>query len=431
MKIPRRPDEPGKGAFWSIDPGQLKNFDGLNFRKKLLKVPFIGPRNDPSLPPKPKPIVPKVNVLPKVPIAPKLPKSIAAVPVGVVAGLPKYRPTAITSAASSTSSTGILLPAGTSAGAPRHPTGAPPAPRPNPASAPAPPRANPAPSLSAPLPIIVAPIPASYVRPPLPPSSSTTPPDDLTAALLRDPPIVLHEGKLILNPTIFQHLSPAQLANLQTLPASSALQVLQAFVVRHFKEKMKRANAAKAAALAAAAAASGGAGAAGGGGGVIPATAGASAPAVIAGAGAGVNAGGTGATNATTAATTIATPGTKRKIGEVDVDGDADDGIAKSEKGKSEVARDEGGEDSDVEIMEAPASAATVAPSPASILPPTTSTAKLSSTVTAKEAGKTTPKSTNSVPAAAPISPEKPKAKAAKLSASSSTPRSQPSRGAK
>lgn len=104
-----------------------------------------------------------------------------------------------------------------------------------------------APSLSAPLPIIVAPIPDSYVRPPLPASSSATPPDDLTAALLRDPPIVLHEGKLILNPTIFAHLTKEQLDNLQILPASQALQILQSFVVAHFKAKMRKTQANKAA----------------------------------------------------------------------------------------------------------------------------------------------------------------------------------------
>lgn len=99
------------------------------------------------------------------------------------------------------------------------------------------PRTN-APTLTAPLPIIVAPIPASYVRP-IPPASAA-PPDELTAALLKDPPIILHEGRLILNPPIFAHLTKIELDNLQTLPASEALQILQAFVVQHFKDKMRK-----------------------------------------------------------------------------------------------------------------------------------------------------------------------------------------------
>lgn len=115
-----------------------------------------------------------------------------------------------------------------------------------------------APSLSTPLPIIISPIPATYVRPP--PPVSATPPDELTAALLKDPPIVLHEGKLILNPGIFATLTKDQLKNLQLLPASQALSILQAFVVTHFKAKMKLASLQKAkAASDAASAAAGGA----------------------------------------------------------------------------------------------------------------------------------------------------------------------------
>lgn len=170
LKVPRRTDEPGKGAFWSIDPAQMRNFDGLHFRKKNTKGP-AGP------------------------VVPKPPKVVQPKPA-----VPKAKPVAA----------------------------------PNRLARPV----QSAPSLSSPLPIIIAPIPASYVRP-VPPVSAT-PPDELTAALLRDPPIVLHEGRLILNPTIFAPLTKAQLDNLQSLPASQALQILQQFVVQHFKEKMRR-----------------------------------------------------------------------------------------------------------------------------------------------------------------------------------------------
>lgn len=174
LKIARRPDEPGKGSFWAIDPNQLRNFDGYNFRKKNLKGVNTAP-------PKPKaPPVPTAAPKPRPP-------------------MPPYRP---------------------------------PAPQQRPAPT------QTAPTLTQPLPIVVMPIPDSYVRPP--PPASNGPPDDLTAALLKDPPIVLHEGKLILNPNIFSQLTPDQLANLQTIPASQALQILQAFVVQHFKEKMRR-----------------------------------------------------------------------------------------------------------------------------------------------------------------------------------------------
>ncbi|KAM0752872.1 hypothetical protein T439DRAFT_354346 [Meredithblackwellia eburnea MCA 4105] len=176
LKIPRRDDEPGKGAFWAIDPAQISNFDGLNFRKKLTKptVPS-GPR--PTLPPKPAPIV-------------RPPK-----PVG--GGPPK-----------------------------------PPIKKPGPSG-----RPGGTAALAAPLPIVVGPIPDSYVRP-TPSKDASTAPDDLTAALLKDPPIVLHEGKLILNPGIFESMPKERLDELQTMAASAALQILQAHVVEHFKRKL-------------------------------------------------------------------------------------------------------------------------------------------------------------------------------------------------
>ena len=180
LKIPRRTDEPGKGAFWAIDPTQIRNFDGLHFRKKTPKG---------------------------LPGAPRPPKLVQQ---------PKPGPSLVPKAA--------LVTQGSAVAGPSKPVARPPV--------------STAPSLSTPLPIIIAPIPASYVRPAPPPSAN--PPDDLTASLLKDPPIVLHEGKLILNPAIFAHLQKTQLDNLQILPASQALQILQAFVVQHFKDKMRK-----------------------------------------------------------------------------------------------------------------------------------------------------------------------------------------------
>ena len=191
LKVPRRSDEPGKGAFWTIDPAQARNFDGFNFRKKTIK-PAVGP------------------VQASVTIGPTRPTTAARPPS---AGPSGARPTP----------------------AAARPTPKPAAPRPAGAVKPLP---TAAPSLSMPLPIVISPIPDSYVRPP--PPSSATPPDELTAALLKDPPIVLHEGKLILNPTIFAQLTAEQLGNLQKLAASRALEILQAFVVSYFKERMKR-----------------------------------------------------------------------------------------------------------------------------------------------------------------------------------------------
>lgn len=57
--------------------------------------------------------------------------------------------------------------------------------------------------------------------------------------------MVSHEGKLLLNPSIFSHLKPDQVASLEKLGSEQALKILQAYIVQHFKEKMKKAKLAK------------------------------------------------------------------------------------------------------------------------------------------------------------------------------------------
>lgn len=79
-----------------------------------------------------------------------------------------------------------------------------------------------------------------------PPSSATTAaPDKPKAApgtiesLLETPPIVHHDGKLYLSPQVFGHLNAGQLAQIEGLGAQQALQVLQAYLVTHLKERMR------------------------------------------------------------------------------------------------------------------------------------------------------------------------------------------------
>jgi len=85
------------------------------------------------------------------------------------------------------------------------------------------------------LPIIVGPVPASH------PSASTGDAQGTNSAMphLSTPPIVLHENQLILNPTIFSHLTPAQLRELEALGAQKALEILQGHIVRFLKERIK------------------------------------------------------------------------------------------------------------------------------------------------------------------------------------------------
>ncbi|BGP24900.1 proteophosphoglycan ppg4 [Rhodotorula toruloides] len=202
LKVVREKDDAGKGSFWEIDPTQMSNFDGHHYRKKP-DGPTGGSSSNKA-------------------------KAHAATKAAAAATAQ------ITAAASQAPSTPV--PPSTSKADPK-------------ASAP-----SNAP-LSKPIAIIVAPIPDSYVRPSTPADGSQST-DELTAALLADPPIVLHEGKLILNPTIFSGLSEADLGELQRQPASAALQTLQAKVVQHFKDKMKNKSVHKFAAAAKAAASS-------------------------------------------------------------------------------------------------------------------------------------------------------------------------------
>ena len=85
------------------------------------------------------------------------------------------------------------------------------------------------------LPIIVGPVPASH------PSASSSDAQGTNSAMphLSTPPIVLHENQLILNPTIFSHLTPAQLRDLEALGAQKALEILQGHIVRFLKERIK------------------------------------------------------------------------------------------------------------------------------------------------------------------------------------------------
>lgn len=85
------------------------------------------------------------------------------------------------------------------------------------------------------LPIIVGPVPAAH------PSAASNDAQGTNSAAshLSTPPIVLHENQLILNPTIFSHLTPTQLRELEALGAQKALEILQGHIVRFLKERIK------------------------------------------------------------------------------------------------------------------------------------------------------------------------------------------------
>ncbi len=86
-------------------------------------------------------------------------------------------------------------------------------------------------------PIKVAPIPANL-------RDSVVNPNP---ALLDGPPLVVHDSTIILNPSIFSHLTTEHLQHLQSLGTQQTLQILQAYIVQYLKEKMRAQAAAKAA----------------------------------------------------------------------------------------------------------------------------------------------------------------------------------------
>lgn len=49
----------------------------------------------------------------------------------------------------------------------------------------------------------------------------------------------MYQNTLILNPTIFSHLAPEQLRDLEALGAQKALEILQGYIVRFYKEKLR------------------------------------------------------------------------------------------------------------------------------------------------------------------------------------------------
>ena len=61
-------------------------------------------------------------------------------------------------------------------------------------------------------------------------------------SLLETPPIAHHQGKLYLSPSVFGHLTREQLDHIEGLGAQQALQILQTYLVTHLKAKMRKAS---------------------------------------------------------------------------------------------------------------------------------------------------------------------------------------------
>ncbi|KAI0370186.1 hypothetical protein BV20DRAFT_966804 [Pilatotrama ljubarskyi] len=262
-KLLRGKDEKGKGALWMVDAAHEHAFEELDARKQST-LGAGGGKDGKISGKKGKAVVPlepplKRSVKGEAKGLP-LPPPLTSTPLAMKSTNPTFPP-----AAASSSMPPPL--AATSAHAPvkTEPVSATHIPPPplqtqasSPATAPAPsqspasgaptpgqstsnvapqqasPPSSSAASSSAPFPTIPASVRIPITVGPVPPSNSAG-----GASSSPPKPIVLHENTLILNPEIFSHLTPQHLQDLEALGAQKALEILQAYIVRYYKEKLK------------------------------------------------------------------------------------------------------------------------------------------------------------------------------------------------
>ena len=89
------------------------------------------------------------------------------------------------------------------------------------------------------IPIVIGSVPPNASSSSSPPPASSPSTSSSSTSHLPTPPIVLHENTLILNPSVFSHLTPEQLKELEALGAQKALEILQSYIVRFLKERIR------------------------------------------------------------------------------------------------------------------------------------------------------------------------------------------------
>ncbi|EMD40460.1 hypothetical protein CERSUDRAFT_111060 [Gelatoporia subvermispora B] len=242
-KLLRSKEEKGKGALWLIEESHEHTFEEQDAKKQqAAALAAAGGKDGKTVGKKGKTVVPlepplkrSVKDLKGAPLPPPLTSTPlmlktsstlnatqATATFSPFSGPVKLEPatTLIPPAGSLTPST---LPSSTLSSS--FSTPAPTSASPAPPAAISPTSTSPFPAIPASvrIPIIVGPVPQNS------PEATSNPPK----------PIVLHENTLILNPDIFSHLSQQQLQELEALGAQKALEILQSYIVRYYKEKLK------------------------------------------------------------------------------------------------------------------------------------------------------------------------------------------------
>jgi forkhead box protein K len=238
-KMERSQGERGKGYYWSID----ENYEHIVLEQDAKLEQTLSAANREKVKKNKGPLPPPLT---SQPLASKtvanpngsLTSTFRALPISTTATVVKVEHTnhPFTNHTLQSMGPGIPYPSvPASALSVTHPTQTHQPPAPVPSSSSHPTTGGKAPGIPAivRIPIIVGPVPDSYVP------SSTSELSASTSPHLPTPPIVLHENTLILNPTIFGHLTSEQLKGLETLGAQKALEILQGYIVRFLKERMK------------------------------------------------------------------------------------------------------------------------------------------------------------------------------------------------
>lgn len=231
-KAERGPDEKGKGALWTLDPLHEHSFEEAERKQALAALGSSGARDGKTLNKKGKgpPLEPPLKRSIKgdnkgTPLPPPL-TSVPLVPKSAVKTIPAVSTTTVKVEPSTSQSfpQGDIASATTTAASTPDPSTVP---QPAAASSTAAP-AFPAIPASVRLPIVIGLVPSTVA------SSSVD-----AASTSPTKPISLHENTLYLNPEIFSHLTPKHLEDLEALGAQKALEILQSYIVRYYKEKLK------------------------------------------------------------------------------------------------------------------------------------------------------------------------------------------------